>query len=482
MVRDKILVVDDESLIAWSLAKMLEKAGFRVETAGTCVEALAKLRALEPDLVMLDIWLPDGNGLDLLKEFKRLCAEVPVIMITASADADSALAALKLGAEDYIGKPFSLDAVRLVVEKALEKKEKKEDLAPLNNELRRRSEQYKLVGSSPEMVEVFKMIRVCADTDAKTVLILGESGTGKELVARAIHTHSARSEAPFIEINCAAIPENLLESELFGHEKGAYTDAAKRRKGVFEQSEGGTVFLDEIGDMPLSMQAKILKVIETRRFRRLGGEDDIAADVRIIAATHQDLPGMVREKRFRSDLYFRLNVMTIPLPQLFRRKEDIPVLVNYFIRCLNEEYGKNVEGISSEMLQQLLDYNWPGNVRELRNAIERAMMLEQKKVISSAYLNNEIKQYAGLHGKDAIGRETGDNCSVLSMDRAPGVRQINVPPEGISIDELEKHLIITSLEIAGGNQTRAARFLKMSRDTLRYRMKKFGLGQSVISG
>lgn len=479
MIRNRVLVVDDESLIAWSLAKMLEKAGYRVETAGTCSEALDKLTGFEPDLVMLDIWLPDGNGLDLLKEVRSLCAEVPIIMITASADADAALAALKLGAEDFIGKPFNMDSVRLVVEKVLEKKGVKEEPASLNNELRRRSEQFKLVGNSAEMVEVFKMIRVCADTDAKTVLILGESGTGKELVARAIHTHSARSDAPFIEINCAAIPENLLESELFGHEKGAYTDAAKRRKGVFEQAEGGTVFLDEIGDMPLSMQAKILKVIEARRFRRLGGEEDISADVRIIAATHQDLPGMVREKRFRSDLYFRLNVMTIPLPPLCRRKEDIPVLVNYFIRCLNEEYGKNVEGVSPEMLQHLLDYSWPGNVRELRNAIERAVMLEQKKVISAAYLNSEIKHYAALQASEGHCADAANIKPVHVPDHSPGVRQITVPPEGISIDELEKHLIRTSLEIAGGNQTRAARFLKMSRDTLRYRMKKFGLGCSA---
>lgn len=481
MKRNRILVVDDEHLIAWSLVKMLEKAGYQVETAGTCLETLEKFPGFEPELVMLDIWLPDGNGLDLLKEIKRLNAELPVIMITASADADAALAALKLGAEDFIGKPFNMDAVRQVVEKVLEKKGMKEDAASLNNELRRRSEQYKLVGNSAEMVEVFKMIRVCADTDAKTVLILGESGTGKELVARAIHTHSARSEAPFIEINCAAIPENLLESELFGHEKGAYTDAAKRRKGVFEQAEGGTVFLDEIGDMPLSMQAKILKVIETRRFRRLGGEEDFVADVRIIAATHQDLPGMVREKRFRNDLYFRLNVMTIPLPPLRRRREDIPSLVNYFIRCLNEEYGRNVEGVSPEMLQCLLNYNWPGNVRELRNAIERAVMLEQNKIITTAYLNNEVKHYGASNGLECCRGEPPEVGPRISANHPQVVRQINVPPEGISIEELEKHLIMTSLEIAGGNQTRAARFLKMSRDTLRYRMKKFGLGCSVSS-
>jgi transcriptional regulator with PAS, ATPase and Fis domain len=318
------------------------------------------------------------------------------------------------------------------------------------------------------MIEVFKMIKVCADTDAKTVLVTGESGTGKELVAKAIHLHSARSEAPFIEVNCAAIPENLLENELFGHERGAYTDASKKQKGIFELAEGGTVFLDEIGDMPFVMQAKILKAIETKRFRRLGGEDDVEANVRIITATNQDLPRMVGEGKFRGDLFFRLNVMNIPLPPLRERKEDIPSLVQYFTERLNEEYGRTVEGADQEAMEHLARYDWPGNVRELRNTIERLMMLEQGKVLTSRHLSAEFKQ--GNHA--AKKQPAGGIRTDLPAEH------IILPPEGISIEELEKQLIQLALKKSAGNQTKAARFLKMSRDTLRYRMKKFGLCDS----
>ena len=472
MNKNRILVVDDEKLISWSLAAMLTKAGYAVETAASGSEAVDKFSTFNPELVMLDICLPDINGLELLKKFKSLNEDLYVIMITAYAHADSAVLALQEGAEDYFGKPFNLDAVKHVVNKAFEKRRLKKEVDFFRGELRRKSDQDKLVGNSQKMIEVFKMIKVCADADAKTVLITGESGTGKELVAKALHLHSARSEAPFIEVNCAAIPENLLENELFGHEKGAYTDASKRHKGVFEMAEGGTVFLDEIGDMPFAMQAKILKVIETKRFRRLGGEDDVEANVRMITATHQNLPGMVKEGKFRSDLFFRLNVMNIDLPPLRDRKEDIPSLVQYFIKTLNDEYGRDVQEASAEAMQYLVRYDWPGNVRELRNSIERLMMLEQERTLGVEHLSPEITQN-GVQGSRPV---------TVKLTREPGGEYILLPPDGISLDELEKMVIQLALKKSDGNQTRAAKFLKTSRDTLRYRMKKFALCDASKDG
>ncbi|HEY5513552.1 MAG TPA: sigma-54 dependent transcriptional regulator [Geomonas sp.] len=466
--KNRILVVDDEKLISWSLATMLKKEGYEVETAASGKEAILKFESFRPELVLLDICLPDVSGLELLKRFKGANEDIYAIMITAYAHADSAVLALQDGAEDYFGKPFNLDAVKHVVKKAFEKRRLKKEVDYFRGELRKKSDQDKLVGNSQKMIEVFKMIKICADADAKTVLITGESGTGKELVAKALHLHSARSEAPFIEINCAAIPENLLENELFGHEKGAYTDASKRHKGVFETAEGGAVFLDEIGDMPFAMQAKILKVIESKRFRRLGGQDDVEADVRIITATHQNLPKMVKEGKFRSDLFFRLNVMNIDLPPLRKRKEDIPSLVQYFIKTLNEEYGRNVLAASAEAMEYLVRYDWPGNVRELRNCVERLMMLEQEKILSSQYLSAEIRQ--------SFAAEQAESPEVIRSDSAG--THILLPESGISLEELEKLLIQFALEKSDGNQTKAAKFLKTSRDTLRYRIKKFGLGEA----
>ncbi|HEY6871971.1 MAG TPA: sigma-54 dependent transcriptional regulator [Geobacteraceae bacterium] len=468
MNKNRILVVDDEKLISWSLAAMLNKAGYEVETAATGAEAIQKFHSFKPEMVLLDVCLPDVNGLEVLKKFRSMNEDLYVIMITAYAHADSAVLALQEGAEDYFGKPFNMDAVKHVVDRAFEKKRLKKEVDYFRRELRKKSDQDKLIGNCQKMIEVFKMIKVCADTDVKTVLITGESGTGKELVAKAIHLHSARAEAPFIEVNCAAIPENLLENELFGHERGAYTDASKKQKGIFELAEGGTVFLDEIGDMPFLMQAKILKAIETKRFRRLGGEDDVEANVRIITATNQDLPQMVSQGNFRGDLFFRLNVMNIPLPPLRERKEDIPALVQYFIERLNEEYGRNVEGAAPETVEYLGRYDWPGNVRELRNNIERLMMLEQGKILTPQHLSAEIGTSKQAARKQSAGG--------ISHDLP--VEHIILPPEGISIEELEKQLIQLALKKSGGNQTKAAKFLKMSRDTLRYRMKKFGLSES----
>lgn len=468
MREHRVLVVDDEKLVCWSLSQMLAGAGYAVQAAMSGAEAREKFHDFVPEMVLLDVRLPDANGVELLREFKAHDDDVVVLMITAYADADSAVSALKIGADDYIGKPFDIENIRHIVDQGFEKKKLRKEVDFFRREIRKKYDYDNLIGNSPKMIDVFKMIKVCAETDAKIVLVLGESGTGKELVARAIHYHSARSQEPFIEINCAAIPDNLLENELFGHEKGAYTDASKSHKGIFEAAAGGTVFLDEIGDMPLPMQAKILKVIEAKKFRRLGGSRDIDTDVRIIAATNQDLPYMVKEGTFRGDLFFRLNVMNIPLAPLRERKEDIPSLANYFIERLNEEYGRGVAGISAAALDCLQRYDWPGNVRELRNAMERAMMLEPGTMLGHEFFSHEIRQCAQAKAKGLpqAGQE------------APAVAEsgyITLPPHGISIEEVEKELIQQALTRFNGNQTKAAQCLRMSRDTLRYRIKKFGL-------
>lgn len=469
MTKKRILIVDDEHLIRWSLSQMLNDAGYEVETAETGAKALAKGRDYKPHLILLDICLPDANGMDLLPQFKDNNEDVVVIMITAHSHADSAVKALQYGADDYVGKPFDLDDVRHTIEKTLENQRLKNENAYYRQVLRKKLENDNLVGGCPKMIEVFKMIKMTAEADDKTVLITGGSGTGKELVARGIHLHSSRADRPFIDVNCAAIPETLLENELFGHERGAYTDASRRQKGIFELAEGGTVFLDEIGDMPFGMQAKILKVIENKKYRRLGGEVDVVSDARIIAASNQNLPELVKEGKFRADLFYRLNVMPIQLPLLRERKMDILTLVNYFIDQFNEEYGRNVEGLKDEAMGFLLNYDWPGNVRELRNTIERAMMLGPGSMIGPEHLNCEILEMS--QKEDSPDHENSD------VDDCFSLAQLQLPKDGISLDEVEQQLIELALKRWSGNQTKAAQCLRMSRDTLRYRMKKYGLNK-----
>ncbi len=466
MSKKRVLVVDDEHLIRWSLVRALDEAGYQAEAAETGAEARAKYRDFRPNMVLLDICLPDANGTDLLREFKDDDKDLVVIMITAHSDADSAVSTLKIGATDYIGKPFDLEDVLHSVEQAFEKQRLQNENAYFRRVLKGKIESDNLVGNCPKMIEVYKLIKIAADADAKTVLITGASGTGKELVARAIHMHSSRSKEPFIDVNCAAIPDSLLENELFGHERGAYTDASQKQKGIFEMAEGGTVFLDEIGDMPISMQAKVLKIIENRRYRRLGGNNDVFSDVRIVAATNQNLPQMVKEGKFRADLFYRLNVMPIILPSLLERKMDIPQLTAYFINRFNGEYGRNIEGVDAYAMHNLMAYDWPGNVRELRNAIERAMMLERSNSLTSQYFSSDIIDAGKLETNDA---EAGVGEDCFSMG------QIRLPKDGISLDEVEKQLIQMALKRWDGNQTKAAECLRMSRDTLRYRMKKFNL-------
>ena len=464
MKQGKILVVDDEKLINWSLVDMLEEAGYLVASAANGREARECFTTFQPDMVLLDIALPDANGMELLQEFKQVDDQLMVIMITANADLESTVESLKRGADEYIGKPFNLEVIEHRVKQIFDKRKLKKQTNTVKRILRRSNDFDQLVGSSEKMIEMFKMTKVCAESDCKTILVLGESGTGKELVARAIHNHSSRADAPFIDVNCAAIPDNLLENELFGHEKGAYTDASQREEGIFECAEGGTVFLDEIGDMPLAMQTKILKVIETRRYRRVGGRESLDANVRIVTATNQNLPKLVEQGLFRGDLYYRLNVMCIILPPLRERIDCITSLVEYFIGRLNSEYGKKVQGIAIETVEYLKNYHWPGNVRELRNTLERMMMLDSSPLLSPQFLPPEIRHHAvDLNPLPQTGSD------------ANGGIEINLPAAGITLEEVEKVLIQQALERYNGNQTKAANCLGMSRDTIRYRMKKFEL-------
>ena len=480
MSKERILIVDDEHLIRWSLSQPLIKNGYTVDTAESGAEAQSKMATFKPQMVLLDIRLPDANGLELLERFKAEDEDLIVIMITAYADVGSAVEAFKFGAEDYIGKPFNLESVKHVIKQAFEKKNLKEQVKYPNHSKDQQIDEERLIGNSPEMINVFKIIKRCAETNDKTVLILGESGTGKELVAKAVHLYSQRSKAPFFEINCAAIPDNLLENELFGHEKGAYTDADKRHKGIFELADGGSVFLDEIGDMPLPMQGKILKAIENKRYRRLGGGRDIDVNVRIIAATNRNLKEMVENDRFRADLYYRLNVMTINIPPLRERKADIPLLARYFIELFNKEYNRNIEDISPAAIELILSYNWPGNVREVRNSIERALILEDGHILGSDNLNLSISREAGAATVKTTmlseSKEVPNNSGHLQTTaKSSGELQITLPADGISFEELEKNILQLALEKHAGNQTKAARYLQLSRDTLRYRMKKFNL-------
>ena len=472
MSKAKILIADDEHLISSMLALQLGRVGYVVETAASGKEALEKFSVFKPDLVILDLHLPDIYGLELLVMMRETDDALPVLIITANIMADSAVNAFKLGAVNFFGKPFEMDVILLAVAKCL--KEKQIDDVESTPTVRRNiSTQDQMIGNSPKMVEISKLVYACASTDARTVLVTGESGTGKGLVAQAIHQYSARASAPFIAVNCAAIPESLIENELFGHDRGAYTDAGRKQKGIFEQANGGTVFLDEIGDMPLAMQTKLLNILETKRFRRLGGDADVETDVRIIAATNQDLLKMVASGRFRGDLYYRLNMINICVPALRNRLEDIPAMVQYFIERLNAEYGRRIKKASNEALEKLLAYSWPGNVRELRNVIERAMMLEKGSVLTHFHLCEETKNVdlASSHELQSFEEP------VLETEKGHRFAGFQLPPEGISFEEVEKQLIALALESASGNQSKAAKILKMSRDTLRYRMKKYGISE-----
>ena len=453
MRKTKIMVVDDEHLIRWSLEQNLKKQGYEVCTAGTGEDALRLAREEQPELVLLDYHLPGINGLEVLQGLKEIDEDILVIMVTAQGGLETAVNTMRHGAYDYINKPFNLDEMAIVIRKALETSDLRREVVQLRSEHKKLGPP-KILGNSKHMRNVLDMMAKVAKSDASTVLVQGESGTGKELVAKWIHYESARAEKPFVAINCAAVPATLLESELFGHEKGAFTDAKTSKKGLFELADGGTVFLDEIGDMEVGMQAKLLRFLEDRTFRRIGGAKVIPVDVRIISATNKDLLKAIEEKVFRNDLYYRLQVIPIFLPSLRERKEDILVLANYFIELFTKEFNKPTKGISAMAEKLLVEYNWPGNIRELKNVIERAIILGNDENLLLENLPLEIVAKA----------------SQITVPMAT----FKLPPEGIDIEEVERELIKQSLEITDWNQPKAAKKLNLGIDAFRYRMKKFG--------
>jgi len=453
MRKTKIMVVDDEHLIRWSLEQNLKKQGYEVCTAGTGEDALRMAREEQPELVLLDYHLPGINGLEVLQRLKEIDEDILVIMVTAQGGLETAVNTMRHGAYDYINKPFNLDEMAIVIRKALENSDLRREVVQLRSEHKKQGPP-KILGNSKHMKNVLEMMAKVAKSDASTVLVQGESGTGKELVAKWIHYESARADKPFVAINCAAVPSTLLESELFGHEKGAFTDAKTSKKGLFELADGGTVFLDEIGDMEVGMQAKLLRFLEDRTFRRIGGAKVIPVDVRIISATNKDLLKAIEDKIFRNDLYYRLQVIPIFLPALRERKEDIIVLVNHFMETFAREFNKPIKGISSMAEKLLVEYNWPGNIRELKNVIERAIILGNDENLLLENLPLEIVAKA-------------------SQMTVP-MTTFKLPPEGIDIEEVERELIKQSLEITDWNQSKAAKKLNLGIDAFRYRMKKFG--------
>ncbi len=382
--KEKVLVVDDEEGILETLSGILEDEGYQVATASSGEEAVATVKNLSPDVILLDIWMPKGiDGLETLKRLKAINHEAVVIMISGHANIDTAVQATKLGAYDFLEKPLSLEKVLIIIKRALEKQRLETDNLKLRTSI---SQNFEIVGESPKVVELKKEISMAAASQSR-VIIYGESGTGKELVARALHTISDRSKRSFVEMNCAAIPHDLIESELFGHEKGSFTGAFERKKGKFELADGGTLFLDEIGDMSLATQAKVLRVIETQEFQRVGGSKNIKVDVRIIAATNKDLKEEIKKVNFREDLFFRLNVIPIHVPPLRDRKEDISLLVGHFLKGFAQQYGQKAKKVSKETMRTLIEYEWLGNIRELKNMIERLVIMNPQEVVD---IKNEL--------------------------------------------------------------------------------------------
>jgi len=451
----RVLVVDDEENIRLVLRTLLRKHGYEVELADSGEAALALVDSFGPDVILTDVRMPRMGGLDLLATLKAKNVGATVIVMSAYGSIDLALEAIKAGAYDYLSKPFKPDEVVLALRKAEEREALRRENRALKEQIQKSAQFESMLAKSPQMVEVFRTVAKIADFKT-TVLVTGESGVGKELVARAIHARASRKSGPFVAINCGAIPENLLESELFGYKKGAFTDATSDKRGLFEEANGGTLFLDEIGELPLNLQVKLLRVLQEETIRRLGDSKDMHVDVRIVAATHRDLAAEVKAGRFREDLFYRINVLHVAIPPLRERREDIPLLIDHFVARNNARLGTQIRGLSAEARKTLLEYGWPGNVRELENTVERAMVLCETDTIQASDLPERI-------------REALDPVQVQLRSGELSIKK--------TVSAIERILIRRALQKTKGNRTRAAELLEISHRALLYKIKDYAIDE-----
>jgi DNA-binding NtrC family response regulator len=478
MPAEKIMIVDDERLVRWSLRQKCEEWGYLVVEADTGEAGLRLAQRESPDLVLLDVRMPDLTGIEVLDQLRKNGDARAIIMITADPQLDDVKAALKLGAYDFVGKPIDFDELHVAIRNALEATSLRSEVQALRGQVRREVGYDSVVSVSPKMTELMNFVKKVAYSEATTILIQGESGTGKDLIAKAIHYESSRRDKPFVAINCSAIPETLMEAELFGHEKGAFTDAKQMKKGLFEAADGGTLFLDEIGELTPLLQAKLLRVLEDQVIRRVGGIRDMQVDVRVIAASNRDLEKAVREGLFRPDLYYRLAIIAIFIPPLRDRKEDILPLVHFFIERYNRRFKKSIRGITDDTRSLILSHNWPGNVRELKNTIERGMILEDEPLLRPVYLPFSV----GESGGRTLFERTSPADGGRTLANGRTLPRLYIPEGGTSLEEVEHSMVELAMSQANGNQTNAAKLLDISRDALRYKLKKFGLVHSDEEG
>ncbi|MCX6583259.1 MAG: sigma-54 dependent transcriptional regulator [Candidatus Aminicenantes bacterium] len=454
----KILVIDDDPSIRNMLAIVLKKSGFQVTCTESGKTSLEKLKKESFDLIISDIKMPDIDGIELLKKIKTISPEIPVIMITAFASANDAVEAMKLGAEDYVTKPFSLDELKIIIDRAIYKTNMEKENIQLKSRLTDKEKFENIVGKNQKMLDIFEMVDTISQTDS-SVLINGESGTGKELIARAIHNKSERSGCKFVSINCGALPENLLESELFGHTKGAFTDAYKDKQGLFEAAHKGALFLDEISEMSPKMQVKLLRALQERKIRRVGGNEELEIDVRIISATNKDLTEKMKTGEFRSDLFYRLNVISINLPPLRERRDDIPLLLEFFLKIFNEKFNRDIEGFEKDALELFNSYPWPGNIRELENVVERAVALEKGKFITTKSLSSELVYNISAKNPPAV------DIDALLQEGHFDFQE--------HIDDISRRLVIRAFQLSNSNMKKTAEMLKLNYRSLRYLMDKY---------